>query len=184
MKTKVTEIPMPVYDENLFPKYEQSAKALGEMSMALQYLEQRLVVALAMLVSKEDITIGHIIASKLSFKNICETLRALTIHHFKIEQAVTWITQITRDCQKVEERRNTFIHSYYQRSFFEDRIVSRSKHKIGKKGYFLDLEYHEPKDLETLTLDIQKIMLRVDDFIDAAFTWRRGKPMRLYPKQK
>jgi hypothetical protein len=169
MKTKVTEIPMPVYDENLFPKYEQSAKALGEMSMALQYLEQRLVVALAMLVSKEDITIGHIIASKLSFK---------------IEQAVTWITQITRDCQKVEERRNTFIHSYYQRSFFEDRIVSRSKHKIGKKGYFLDLEYHEPKDLETLTLDIQKIMLRVDDFIDAAFTWRRGKPMRLYPKQK
>jgi hypothetical protein len=82
------KIPGYILGETVFANYEESAKALGLMSMKMQKLENHLLHLLALLVGEKDTTKGYLLGSKLSFKNVCEIVRALTIYNFKIPHRI------------------------------------------------------------------------------------------------
>ena len=166
-------------DNRQLPDYDEWAKALGHMSMTMQYLESRLTTVLGTLLEKEDLTIGNIIASKISFRNLCETVKALVIYKFKDGRVAGWITALTDKSKALDEKRNTFIHSNYLTGLTSTGPVlfARLKHKIGKKGYLCDFENHDQSDTEQLNNDIKELAYDFDDFIMALEAHSHGNPL-------
>src|SRR5437660_10990972 len=87
--------------------------ALGELSMRFQDLENRLRGVFAALTDKDDPMIGTIIATVLPFKKLCDVTDALCRHRTKDVEVLETIHAILAFSSRLEEKRNTYIHSYY-----------------------------------------------------------------------
>jgi hypothetical protein len=148
--------------------HEECATALGEMSMAFQELENRLLELFASVTDKDDPMAGLIIGSQLSFCKLCDTVEALCRHRTKDEEVIGEISAIVKKCAVLEGQRNTYIHSYYASGFFGDglEVFARSKHKIKSgKGFSSVCDSHEPAELRDLAFDIDTEARRIKEFL-------------------
>lgn len=149
--------------------HKECATALGEMSMAFQELENRLLELFASFTDKDDLMTGLIIGSQLSFRKLCDTSEALCRHRTKDKEAITEISAIVKNCAKLEGQRNTYIHSYYASASFGDalEVFARSKHKIKRgKGFSSDCDSHEPEKLRDLAFDMESEARRIKEFLE------------------
>jgi hypothetical protein len=149
--------------------HEECATALGEMSMAFQELENRLLELFASVTDKDDLTVGLIIGSQLPFRKLCDTAEALCRHRTKDKEVTGEISAIVKKCAGLEEQRNTYIHSYYASASFGDglEVFARSKHKIKRgKGFSSDCDSHEPTKLRDLAFDMQTEARKIKEFLE------------------
>ena len=82
-----------------------------------------------------------------------------------------WISVILGKCQKLENERNKYIHSFYPAFNFGDglEVISRLKHKLAKSGYARQWDDHDSKKmrdlssaLESSTRDVNEAMILPD----------------------
>jgi hypothetical protein len=147
--------------------HEQCATALGEMSMAFQELENRLLELFASLTGKDPM-VGLIVGSQLSFSKLCNVTEALCRFRTNDKEIAEEISSIVKKCAELEGQRNTYIHSYYASAFFGDglEVFARSKHKIKRgKGFFSDCDSHDPEKLRNLAFDIDLEARRINEFL-------------------
>jgi hypothetical protein len=147
---------------------EQCATALGEMTMAFQELENKLLELFASVTNK-DLMVGIIIGSQLSFRRLCDTTEAICRHKTDDKEMAKEISAIVKKCSKLEANRNTYVHSYYAIFSFEDgdEVFARSKHKIKRgKGFSSDCDSHDPEKLRDLAFDMGSEVRRINEFLD------------------
>ncbi|HTX21700.1 MAG TPA: hypothetical protein VMD27_07585 [Candidatus Aquilonibacter sp.] len=147
---------------------EQCAAALGEMTMAFQELENKLLELFASVTNKDPM-VGLIIGSQLSFRKLCDTTEAICRHKTDDKEMVKEISAIVKKCSQLETHRNTYIHSYYASFSFEDgdEVYARSKHKIKRgKGFSSDCDSHDPEKLRDLAFDMGSEVRRINEFLD------------------
>lgn len=148
--------------------HEQCATALGEMSMAFQELENRLLELFAAITNKDPM-VGLIIGSQLSFGKLCNTTEALCRHWTKDKEITEEISSIVKKCSELEAQRNIYIHSYYASASFGEglEVFARSKHKIKRgKGFSSDCDSHDPEKLHNLAFDMESEVRRIKDFLN------------------
>lgn len=146
----------------------ECATALGEMSMAFQELENRLLELFASVSDSDDPMVGLIIGSQLPFRKLCDTAEALCRYRTKDDELIGEISAIVKKCAELERQRNTYIHSYYASAYFEDglEVFARSKHKIKRgKGFSSDCDSHEPTKLHDLAFEIGTEARRITEFL-------------------
>jgi hypothetical protein len=149
--------------------HEECATALGEMSMAFQELENKLLELFASVTDKDDPTTGLIIGSQFSFRKLCDTTEALCRHRTNDKEVIGEISTIVKRCAELEGQRNTYIHSYYASASFGDslEVFARSKHKIKRgKGFSSDCDSHEPAKLHDLAFDMETEARRINEFLE------------------
>lgn len=146
---------------------EQCAAALGEMTMAFQELENKLLELFASVTNKDPM-VGLIIGSQLSFGKLCDTTEAVCRHKTSHKEMVKEISSIVKKCAALEAYRNTYIHSYYASFSFEDgdEVFARSKHKVKRgKGFSSDCDSHDPEKLRDLAFDMGSEARKIKEFL-------------------
>lgn len=149
--------------------HEECATALGEMCMAFQSLENRIVELFASLVDNEDPAVGLIVGSQLPFAKLSRTVEALCRHRTQNEEILLEISEIVKECAALEQTRNTYIHSHYDSMYTENglEVWCRSKHTI-KKGTGLTSVYdeHDPQKLRDLSFAMDTLTRRIQEFLN------------------
>jgi hypothetical protein len=147
---------------------KQCAMALGEMTMAFQELERRLLELFASVTNKDPL-VGLIIGSQLPFRKLCDTTDALCRHKTKDKEILSEISAIVKKCADLEAQRNVFVHSYYASASFgdDDEVFARSKHKIKRgKGLSSDCDSHDPEQLRDLAFNMGSEVRRIKEFLN------------------
>jgi hypothetical protein len=140
----------------MMASHQNCANALGEMSMSFQELENTLLELFAGLTNKADRTAGFIVGSTLSFGKLCQVISALSKHRIHDPDLNEWLSGILGKCQKLEGKRNTYIHSFYPSFYFDDglEVIGRLKHKLTKGKYARHWDDHDPEKLRTLAFEL------------------------------
>ena len=137
--------------------------------MAFQNLENKLLYVFAVLTNPSDLTTGYIVGSVLSFTNLCKTIGGLAAYRYETQSdLLDPVNEIVQRSLKIQDERNTYIHSYYPSMYLEDglEVIARIKHKINKQGYRPTLEDHDPEKIKALTSQIQlDVALRIKELI-------------------
>jgi hypothetical protein len=149
--------------------HEECATALGEMSMVFQELENRLLELFSSVTDKHDLTVGLIIGSRFSFGKLCDTVGAIGRHRINDSELIEELFAILKNCAKFEEKRNTYVHSYYPAAHFEAglEVFARSKHRVRRgKGFSTLYDSHEPEKLKELAFDMSTETRRIGEFLN------------------
>jgi hypothetical protein len=147
---------------------EQCAAGLGEMTMAFQELENKLLELFASVTNKDPM-VGLMIGSQPSFGKLCNTTEAVCRHKTNDKEMVKEISAIVKKCAALEACRNTYIHSYYASFSFEDgdEVFARTKHKVKRgKGFSSDCDSHGLEKLRNLAFDMGSEARRIKEFLN------------------
>ncbi len=141
--------------------------AIGEMSMSFQELENSLLELFASLNNGADRTAGFIVGSTLPFRRLCQVIGTLSKHRVQDSDLNEWLSDILTKCQKLEDERNTYIHSFYPLFCFGDgiEVLGRFKHKITKRGYALYSEDHNSEKIRALAFEFTSCNRDVSDYL-------------------
>ena len=136
--------------------YQDFTQAIGEMTVAFQELEGFLLCLFALLNNQQDQRAGHIIGSKLSFRNLTEITGALVKHRVNDKNITEGISELLKKMAALEHERNTYIHSFYPTFCFGDstEVLGRFKHKINKNtGYALHCDDADAEKVRGLAFE-------------------------------
>jgi hypothetical protein len=147
--------------------HQEVAASLGEMSMSFQELENSMLELFASLINGKDPTSGYIIGTQLSFRKLCQVVGALVANKTEDTDLRECFAGILKLCQKHEEERNTYIHSFYPAWYFEDglEVFGRFKHKINKRGYAPQADDPDPEKMRTLSFELNSCTRQVNEFL-------------------
>lgn len=142
---------------NYQPKKENLA-AIGELIHAFQSLEFELSGLLGSLLDQDDVKIGIIVSSQLSFAKLLDTLDAVFRYRCTDEQLLQKFSDLLKKAAQYEQERNTFVHSYYdQWDFVGDTVqYRRIKRRTRRgKGYSPSVEDFDPERPIELAQEVQ-----------------------------
>jgi hypothetical protein len=148
------------------PRTENLA-ALGKLIHAFQSLEFELSGLLGSLLDREDVKVGIIVSSQLSFSRLLDTLDAVFRYRCSDQELLEHFSDLLKRATEYEQERNVFIHSYYdQWDFIGDnaqyrRIKRRTKRG---KGYSPTVEDFDPTFLSDLASKVQVTAWEVINF--------------------
>ncbi|MEW6194844.1 MAG: hypothetical protein AB1521_06800 [Bacteroidota bacterium] len=134
---------------------------LGLYIVSFQTLEQAIALIANELIS-DDQTLGNILISKMSFRNLCEIFSALFNYRCNNVNLNKKLLEILKRIKTIEEKRNTFIHSIW--GFPATHLGNgalRIKKRIKKNVFSFDLDIVKKEDIRKATQEISKV---IDDF--------------------
>lgn len=142
---------------------EQHYKELGILIVQFQNLEQTIAFFTTELISTDQ-TLGNILISKMSFRNLCEVFTALFNYRCKNPELNKELKGIFARIKKIEDKRNAYVHSTwgFPASNLGDGAL-RIKKKIKKNELSFDLEVLKEDDMKNIRIEIQNAM---NDFLD------------------
>jgi|ERR1035437_6587274 uncharacterized membrane protein YheB (UPF0754 family) len=147
-------------------KYEECAKAIGEMIMTFQQMENTLVEYFAAICNTKIPEIGYSLASEMTFAGLCKKILKLTKQFVEDDELNEVFAGIMQQCDKVRNERNTYIHSnYFSVSFQEGlEVYARQKHRVVNKKYIPDIEDVDIDKINDLTNRINSIDRELEEF--------------------
>ncbi len=141
---------------------------LGRLVASFQSLELTLIEYFAALLSWQDRELGYIVSDGLPFKKLVTTIDAVAKYKEKPE-AYTGLSDLLGRCLKLEERRNKYVHGYWDITPTEGDSLKwvwfKRKNRLGKGNVHteeklaadLDLFVNQSTDLqEAIRLRIRK----------------------------
>jgi hypothetical protein len=111
---------------------DEVLRALGSVVVSFQSAEVFIGEIGCRLISEND-AVGRIALSNLSFRNLCEASLALFRHRCKDQQMVDQLEKLVTQALKLEQERNTFMHSSWGTSP-EMGGTFRLKRKLDRKS--------------------------------------------------
>lgn len=147
--------------------HQDCANALGEMTMSFQELENSLLELFSGLNNDADRTVGLIVGSALSFGRLCQVIGAVSKHRIQDPDLNEYLSGILNKCQKLEEERNKYIHSFYPAFNLGDglEVIGRLKHKVTKGGYARQWDDHDPEKMRTLSFELDSSTREVNELL-------------------
>jgi len=142
---------------------EQHYKELGMLIVQFQNLEQTIAFFTTELISPDQ-TMGNILISKMSFRNLCEVF--VTLFNYKCKSTILneELKNIFTRIKVIEDKRNSYVHSTW--GFPATQLgegALRIKKKIKKNVLSFDLEVLKEDDMRKTTVEIQKV---INAFLD------------------
>lgn len=141
---------------------EQHYTELGVLIVQFQNLEQTIAFFTTELISNDQ-TLGNILISKISFRNLCELFETLFNYRCINPELNEALKKLLTRIKEIEDKRNTYVHSTW--GFPSTRLgegALRIKKKIKKNLLSFDLEVLTEDDIRKTTIEIQKV---INDFL-------------------
>ena len=137
---------------------------LGRICINFQALEVHICVLTWNLIG-EDQLVGRVVTSNMSFSRICDTLIGLSKYRFgKDASATTTIEGLVKRASQLEQKRNTFIHSYWTTDD-SSGSVGRVKFSVtrnnGLKESHPDVDVQELREIADETAKLSKEFLKL-----------------------
>lgn len=151
------------------PSYQEASAALGDLTIAFQNLEHELTEVFANLSNPNDPVIALIIASKTSFSNLLSILNAICRYRTNDSEVLALVDSILSEANELEQRRNTYTHSFYDvRMIAGDQVeYERIKKRLNKsKGYSPDYETYDPLKVHEVAKKMYELAGRVTQFTE------------------
>jgi len=142
---------------------EQHYKELGLLIVNFQTLEQTIAFFTAELISTDQ-TLGNILISKMSFRNLCEVFTTLFNYRCSNSELNEELKKLFTRIKETEDKRNTYVHSTW--GFPSTQLgegALRIKKKIKKNLLSFDLAVLKEDDIRKTTIEIQKV---INEFLD------------------
>jgi len=146
---------------------ERNCAALGHVLTAFQRLEHQLKGVTGYFVDQSDYKLGIIVTSEISFRALLNLVYSLAQHRGVEKKRIESLQEILKDCFAAEQRRNTFVHSYWEpepESLRTTRFKYTAKYPAGYKHQIEDVT---EADLLKFTKEIYELSLDISELMDA-----------------
>jgi hypothetical protein len=137
---------------------EYNLASIGALVLAFQSLEFQLCGLLGSLLDRDDVKVGIIASSQLSFAKLIDALDAVFRYRCDDKHLVDDLSSILVKAAKFEEERNKFLHSYYYQFDFVGNTVQykRIKRRTRRgKGYLPSFDEFDPEQLSALVFEVE-----------------------------
>jgi len=136
--------------------------------MAFQELEELVSCLIGLLIS-DDNQLGLIITSELSFRNKLGLLYSLYLYRTATPQRPEDLKKLLARLRRVEERRNTILHSYWVKSPVCGMLIRYKYAAKPAKGFVQDVEDLQPEHIEAIAAEIGLVADDLILYFDKAF---------------
>lgn len=133
-------------------------KAIGLVTVSFSKLEEDIRVLCGSYIENYgNKFIGRIFTSEYSFKQLLKVTRSLLVTTGYIDEK----DSLFSDINKIEEKRNQIIHSYYGNK--TDNTIFRYKNKNISKGHIRTSSEITIDDINVLSIEINRISKKIID---------------------
>lgn len=150
--------------------WQEIVRLIGNHITAFQKIEENLAHCIALLITDDDLNIGAIVTSELSFKAKLGVYTSLVIYRLSEGELPQAFADFVRRAHVAEERRNLVIHSYWDPSsenpIFAQRVKPSAK---SKKGFVRAFEEVPPSSLENDIKEFDALSDLVMDIFEEYF---------------
>lgn len=150
---------------------DNPADQVGQLVMSFQQVENNLTVTLGLVLGDRDWRVPKIFSAKLPFRNLCDVIDALMRVRLPDSEFVDSFEKIMEQASKLEQHRNTFVHSFYDVTSINSIGVTyeRSKSRIKRKKGFsttyeqIDTCGQQIQDVIELAIEVDKAINQLNE---------------------
>jgi len=147
---------------------DKTAILLGYLVLAFQDLEANLLFLLTGLFEKTDSELARVLACQLPYRKLLNILDALFRKKIRQRDILERFQKIVSECSRLEEKRNTYIHSHYH--FMDivgsDTRIHRTKERVRRyRGYDLLMEEYDSDELDKVLESAYAVMDQINELI-------------------